>query len=224
MNLTCRQLLIYLNKGSIEIQAKQFTKRAKKHYRRGRLSRAVVHLSYAYALGSEYAVRSLHTLIEKNMLGEFKLRESKKETKFVLNSFKLIRGLNMTHLARFGDLMFYGLSFGGKNFEKYENSFDYYNASWRANKDFYGLYSTAFMLQKGLGVEKDSKKAFWSYFEIVKAGVVGNASLSSVVPSGYGCVEIGLGWAYEAVLRLVENLRSSLLRSGSKVRQKVLEL
>jgi hypothetical protein len=141
MNMTCKELMVYLNEGAISVQARKHTRFAKQAYTDGNFEAAMTELAYAYTLGSVDAIYSMKAMIEKGNLGTFELRDSKDHTLFVFDYFSLYRRHQFYYLPKIADRLFYGMEFNGDNFEKYQNSYKFYRASWEVNKDYYSLYS-----------------------------------------------------------------------------------
>lgn len=141
MNKTCEELLIYVNEGAISLQSKENLKKAKDFYSEGKVKAAIINLSRAYALGSVQAQRNLRKIIELKRTGSLLLASEKRNTFFIFDLFELIRAQNYYRLSSVADTIFYGFEFENRFIERYRNSFKYYDASWKINRDYYSVYS-----------------------------------------------------------------------------------
>lgn len=138
---TCKELVVYLNQGAINIYSKHILKEAKVQYIRRDFEASVINIAKAYTLGSSHSLNSMSVLINKNRTGSLNLRQTKENTLLSFDAFKVIRNEKYNLMSNIGDRFFYGFKIEGKDYEKYSNSYKMYEASWKLSENFYSLYS-----------------------------------------------------------------------------------
>lgn len=125
-------------------------------------------------------------------LGTFKLKHDKKSTLFTLEAFNLYQNQDKKSFKKLADFVYYGISKGEKQVERYKNAFNLYKLDWKLNKDHYSLYSMALMESGGEGVKPDKQQAKKKLKDVIKAGVSGNASPAALVSGAVGLGNIYL--------------------------------
>jgi hypothetical protein len=95
----------------------------------------------AYTLGSTHSLKALQVLLDMNRTGGLELRSSKIDTLASFDAFNIIRTERYNLLSNLGDHFFYGRTLDNRKYEKFENSYKFYKASWELSKNYYSLYS-----------------------------------------------------------------------------------
>lgn len=80
LNKTCKELVVYLNQGTVNIYTKHILRKAKEAYRNREYEASLLNLVKAYSLGSTHSLDAINVLIDKNKLGNMSLRFPKDTT------------------------------------------------------------------------------------------------------------------------------------------------
>lgn len=122
--------------------------------------------------------------------GDFNLKYDQKSTLFTLEAFKFYKNQDKDLLKTLADYLYYGVFFGDREIERYRNSYNLYKLDWEKNKDYYSLYSMALMQNEGKGVKIDKKLAKENLRELIRAGMKGDVTPTSVISGAFNLGKI----------------------------------
>lgn len=149
----------------------------------GKYDEAAIRVAYGIFSGYARDSESLKYLLDKNLLQKIKPKYSKELLYLSLYGMQYLN--NKTEkLNPMADLTYSGIQINDKvSVEKYENAYKIYDQSAKSKNSHYAKFSKGYMLESGLGVEKNQNEAQKVYDEQLYEITTGKEPLGSFVPT-----------------------------------------
>ena len=165
MNISCWEIFSMARKAVLQGSYNNFQLLAFRSYREKEFDKAYVHYSFGAMLGFEDSVYASAFLWEKERPGNFKCRHNQSALCALAYYYQLYLLGNEEYLTKMADLIYDQAELENST-QDLNRSFKLYNYSVIANNDPRALHSFAWMLEQGIGTERNTSLAMKYYQDL----------------------------------------------------------